>query len=197
MKPDLLHPRRSKALAPNFSLEPANFNACHTVSLKGYGKIDLRPIRLGDQARLVAFHETLSEESIYLRYFEHISLDTRTLPERLAHVCTNTADSLAIVAARPSTRGLAGDILGVGRLTTTQLPGVASFALLIRDELHDTTLAREMLQRLIVIARDYGFTDLEGELLVADHETLTLCHSLDFHLHTIPEDGIVRVSLPL
>jgi len=198
MKVNLIHTTRDRAATcPNFAFLPPHFNPDHTVYSRKYGRIFLRPIRIDDEARMVTFHQGLSEESVYLRYFEHISLDTRTLHERLARVCANTADSFAIVAERHGSASHSTQILGVGRLTTTDEPDTASFATLIADEAINTNLPQEMVARLITIARAYRFRHLTGELLVADSEGLAVCRRLNFNLHTVAEDGIVRVSLRL
>lgn len=194
MKVNLLHPTRERdSHAPCFSTHLEHFEPDHVLYLKEYGRIVLRPIRIDDEAAMVAFHEGLSEESIFLRYFEHISLDTRTLHERLARVCANTADSYAIVAETRATSHHPAKILAVGRLTTTETPHRAGFALLIDDGAKDTTLPLELLKRLMEIAKAFHFTTLSGELLVGDHDTMNLCRDLKFTVRSVPEDGLVRV----
>ena len=48
---------------------------------------------------LVEFHRTLSEQSIYQRYFENLGLDQRIAHERLIRVCFSDYDrELALVA---------------------------------------------------------------------------------------------------
>src|ERR1019366_2981902 len=47
----------------------------------------LRPIRPEDEPLLVKFHEELSEQSVYFRYFEGINLSARTAHERLTRIC--------------------------------------------------------------------------------------------------------------
>jgi len=178
----------------NFAHKPAHLHPEHVVTIHNFGRVKLRPISIEDENGMVEFHQSLSEENIYERYFEHISLDARTLHERLARVCANTADSFAIVAESIKN---GGEILAVGRLTTTAVVNKASFALLVADRAKDTTLARELLMRLIVVARAYRFQTLGGEFLVADHDALNLCRDLGFRLHTVPEDGIVRVTYSL
>lgn len=191
-------PNKPKAAGtPGFMDKIPHFHPDQTLYLKDYGRIKLRPIRRDDEARMIRFHESLSEESIYLRYFEHISLDTRTLHERLARICNNTPESYAIVAERAATNDLAAEIVAVGRLTTTDKPTTASFAILVEDKVQETELPRDLLKRLIEIARIHGFQVLDGELLVADHDMLTICRSFGFSLLTLPEDGIVRVSYTL
>jgi len=194
----ILHPTKNRTTGtPGFMAKSNNFDLEQTIQLKGHGRVKLRPIRLDDEPRMIKFHEALSEESIYLRYFEHISLDTRTLHERLAKVCANSTDSYAIVAESHGTKQHPSEILAVGRLTTTDLPGVAGFAMLVADKVQDTDLAREVLKRLFAIARAHDYHTLKGELLVADHDNLNLCRSFGFNLQTVPEDGIVKVTYPL
>jgi len=47
------------------------------------------------------------------------------------------------------------------------------------------------------LARAFGFEVLTSELLLADHDTLTLCRTLGFTLQSLPEGGMVRVTLGL
>lgn len=188
--------KTKKVCAPDFATPPMHFDPEETIFVREYDRLKLRPIRRKDEALMIDFHGSLSEESVYLRYFEHISLDTRTLHERLARVCHNTGDSLGIVAELPVAGGPAR-ILGVGRLTTTATPGAAAFAILISDEAQETELPRRMLLRLIEVARAHGFDQLTSELLVPDHEMVRLCRASGFDIHTVPEDGMVKVKLTL
>lgn len=194
----LLHPTtKRKGGLPGFLPELERMDSEQAVTLKEFGRVILRPITPADEKPMIRFHESLSEEGIYLRYFEHISLDTRTLHERLTKVCTNSTDSYAIVAERHETSHRRAEILAVGRLTTTEKPGAASFALLMSDHAMTTELPEQVLTRLIEIARAQGFGNVEGELLVCDHDTVTLCRKLGFTTRTILEEGIVRVNLAI
>jgi len=190
---------RMKTIAPfvpSFRTPPGHFDPEATIFLREYDRVKLRPIREDDESRMIDFHGSLSEESVFLRYFEHISLDTRTLHERLIRVCHNTPDSLGIVAELPVGPGTSR-ILGIGRLTTAARPGCADFSILVSDEAEDTKLPRLLLERIIDTAKAYGFDTLTGELLVADHPMLKLCRRNHFELHTVAEDSIVKVRLSL
>jgi acetyltransferase len=109
----------------------------------------------------------------------------------------NSADSIAHVIERQPGPGQAPEILAVGRLTTTDDPYVAAFALLVRDDMQGHGLDLIMLRRLIVLTRAFGFKLLVDDNLVSNHDLLNLCKKLGFTLHTIPEEGIVRVCLTL
>jgi len=172
-------------------------NLDQIVAVKGHGELNLRPIRLDDEQEMIRFHQRISEESIYLRYFEYLGLDRRTTHERLVRICANTPESYAIVVERPATPHHPAAILAVGRLTKTSEPYVASFDTLMTEEETAPQLGKVLLKRLIKLAHAFGFQVLTGELLVADHDTLNLCRALGFFLHTLPQDGLVRVTLDL
>jgi acetyltransferase len=182
---------------PDFGGRPRRINLDQIVAVKGQGKLKIRPIRLDDEQEMIRFHENLSEESIYLRYFEYLGLDRRTTHERLVRICTNTPESYAIVVERPATTHRPAEIVAVGRLTKTSEPYVATFDTLMTDEEGAPQLGKLLLHRLIKLARAFGFRVLTGELLVADHDALNLCRAVGFSLQTLPEDGLVRVTLDL
>jgi acetyltransferase len=182
---------------PDFGGRPRRINLDQIVAVKGHGKLKIRPIRLDDEQEMIRFHERISEESIYIRYFEYLGLDRRTSHERLMRICTNTPESYAIVVERPAALHHPAAILAVGRLTKTSEPYVATFDMLITDEEKAPQLGKLLLHRLVKLAHAFGFQFLTGELLVADHDTLNLCRALGFTLHTLPEGGLVRVTLDL
>lgn len=183
--------------SPDFSGRPRRINLDQIVAVKGHGKLKIRPIRLDDEPEMIRFHEHISEESIYMRYFEYLGLDRRTSHERLVRICANTPESYAIVVERPAASHRPAAIVAVGRLTKTTEPDAATFDTLMTDEEKAPQLGKVLLTRLIKLAHAFGFRVLTGELLVADHDTLNVCRALGFTLQTLPEDGLVRVTLDL
>jgi acetyltransferase len=183
--------------APDFGGRPRRIDLDQIVAIKGQGKLKIRPIRLDDEPAMTRFHADISEESIYMRYFEYLGLDRRTSHQRLVRICTNTPESYAIVVERAATLRHPAAILAVGRLTLTEEPYVANFDTLIVDDANTPRLAKLLLGRLIKLARAFGFRVLTDELLVADHDALNLCRALGFSLQTLDQDGLVRVTLGL
>src|SRR6202158_656829 len=62
-------------------------------------ELPIRPIRPEDEPLMVKFHETLSDRSVYLRYFGSLSLKRRVAHERLIRICFGDYDrELALVA---------------------------------------------------------------------------------------------------
>ena len=170
----------------------------HTVVVKAYGKLKIRAIRPEDEQQMIRFHERISEERIYMRYFEYLGLDQRVSHERLVKICKNGPDSYAIVVAElEGTSRYPAAIVAVGRLTTTLEPYVVSFDTLIADQENAPELGKVLLHQLIKLAHVFGFRILTSELLVSDHDSLNLSRTLGFALQTLPQDGLVRVTLAL
>jgi len=132
---------------PDFCGRPRRINLDQMVAVKGLGKLILRPIRLDDEQEMVEFHRHISDESIYMRYFEYLKLDRRTAHERLVGICTNAPESYAIVAERPAAVHRPAAIFAVGRLTKTSEPYATTFDILITDEAHPTKLPKPLVFR--------------------------------------------------
>src|ERR1700733_9753401 len=88
---------------PNLANFPSIAVAEKLVTVKGYGKVKLRPIRVDDEQEMIRFHSSLSKESVYMRYFEYLGLDQRTSHDRLVRICKNTPESYAVVMESPGT----------------------------------------------------------------------------------------------
>ena len=95
----------------------------------------IRPIRPEDEPLLVAFHESLSERTVSLRYFHAMKLSTRVAHDRLTRICFIDYDrEMALVAERQDPEVDGGrEILGVGRLSKLHGTDEAEFALLVAD----------------------------------------------------------------
>ena len=62
---------------------------------------------------MVAFHETLSEQSVQMRYMQAIKLDERTAHQRLLRICFTDYDrEIALVAERQSQALMTGGPCG-------------------------------------------------------------------------------------
>ena len=145
--------------------------------------VTFRPIRPEDEPLIVAFHERLSEESVYQRYAGFLKLDRRTAHERLIHICFNDYDhEIALVAERRRPETGEREIIGVGRLT--KLPGTSDgeFALLVIDEMQGRGLGTELLRRLIEIGGQENLDRIVAEILQENRPMQHLCQKLGFEI---------------
>ena len=155
-------------------------------------EILIRPIRPEDEPLMVRFHGTLSERSVYLRYFNMSSLDYRVSHERLARICHVDYDrEIALVAERES------EILAVGRLVKSQEANEAEFAMLIGDAVQHHGLGTEMLRRLIEIARAEKLTRVTADILPENEHMLHVSKLLGFRLRHSTEEHVVKAELLL
>jgi acetyltransferase len=149
--------------------------------LKNGTPVTIRPIRPEDEPLLVKFHETLSEESVYHRYFSHLKLDQRIAHERLTRICFNDYDreiALVVEYKRPKTGR--NEILGVGRLSKAHSQNDAEFALLVGDRWQKQGLGTELLTRLVQIARDEKLERVTAVILADNHAMQNVCRKVGF-----------------
>jgi len=141
---------------------------------------------------MVRFHGTLSERSVYLRYFHMMKLDQRVSHERLARICFADADrEMVLVAERDN------EILGVGRLSRAPQAKEAELALLISDGMQGHGLGTELFRRLIEIARAEGLERVTAEILPENDHMVRICRQLGFQVRYSIDEHVVKAELPL
>jgi acetyltransferase len=134
--------------------------------------VTIRPIQPEDEPFLVKFHESLSEESVYHRYFSQIKLDQRIAHERLTRICFNDYDrEIALVVERKDSKTGDREILGVGRLSKAHGLNEGEFALLVSDRWQRQGLGTELLKRLVKIARDEKLAHLTA-IIQSDNQAM-------------------------
>ncbi|MGL6281278.1 MAG: GNAT family N-acetyltransferase, partial [Microcoleaceae cyanobacterium] len=112
--------------------------------------VTIRPIRPEDELLMIKLHESLSEESVYMRYFNPMKLSRRTTHERLQRVCFIDYDrEMTLVADYENPVTGEHEILGTASLSKLHEVNEAEFAVLIIDRHQDQGLGTELLTRLI------------------------------------------------
>ncbi|MBZ5593166.1 MAG: bifunctional acetate--CoA ligase family protein/GNAT family N-acetyltransferase [Acidobacteriia bacterium] len=160
--------------------------------------VAIRPIRPEDEPMMVAFHERLSERSVYFRYFHLLNLSQRTAHERLTRMCFIDYDrAMALVAERENPATGEREILGIGRLTRLHGMKEAEMAVLISDDFHGRGLGTELLRRLIEICRKEKMERMVADILAENRTMQHICERLGFRLTYEPEDGLVKAELRL
>jgi acetyltransferase len=158
----------------------------------------IRPIRPEDEPLIVHFHATLSERSVYLRYFHMINLDRRVSHDRLIRICFIDYDrEMALVAERRDPAAGAREILAVGRLTKAHQANEAEFAVLISDEFQGHGLGTELVRRLIEVAREDKLDRVTADILPENQQMLRVCRLLGFRLRHEVGEGVVKAEFPL
>jgi acetyltransferase len=85
-------------------------------------------------------------------------------------------------------------ILGVVRYVRNPDRQSCEFALTVADEWQNMGIGRQLMHRLMTVARDRGIEIMEGEVLANNSKMLKLCGRLDFRITHDPQDpGVVQV----
>ena len=161
-------------------------------------RLTIRPIRPEDETLLVDFHRTLSEQSIYQRYFETLGFDQRTAHARLIRVCFTDYDrELALVAEWRDPLTDAPLIAGVGRLSRLHDGVTAEFSMLVSDRWQGRGLGTELLTRLVDAGRRDGLQRIVATILGTNGAMIGVSRRLGFTLTGDPMDGSLSASLTI
>lgn len=181
----------TKEQLPRISIRPYPAQYVEDWTAQDGSKILFRPIRPEDEPLMVKFHGSVSDQSIYLRYFQFMKLSQRVEHERLIRICFNDYDrEIALVAVER------GEIIGVGRLRKA-VDTEAEFGVLIIDSAQGKGLGREMLRRLIDVARKEGVTQLNADVHGQNSKMLNLVRKLGFRVSMEPGDPVFQAMLKL
>ena len=156
----------------------------------------IRPIRPEDEPLMVNFHHTLSDRTVYLRYFATLSLSARIAHERLLRICFGDYETEIVLVAEQRVDGKP-KIGGVGRLNKMRGRKEAEVAVLVTDELQGHGLGTELLQRVIGVARAENLTRVCSEMLHDNIAMQAISKRLGFTLRRHPDSGSVTAVLDL
>ena len=161
-------------------------------------RLVLRPIRPEDEPLIVAFHGTLSQRTVELRYFNAMKLSTRVAHGRLTRICFIDYDrEMALVAERKSTSTGEHEILGVGRLSKIRWTDDAEFAVVISDRFQGKGLGTELMARLLQIGRDEKLRRIVGFILSENVAMKSICQRLGFRLEYRGDDPLIHAEIDL
>ncbi len=195
----VLHPTdMSEEDLPQLAIRPYPIQYVTPWSMKDGTSVTIRPIRPEDEPLVVKYHKTLSEESVYLRYFHMIKLQTRVTHERLSRICFIDYDrELALVVDYKNPHTGEHEILGIGRLSKLHGMDEAEFSMLISDRYQCRGLGTELLRRLLEVAKDEKLQRVTAEILTENRAMQHICEKLGFRLTPIPEESLVKVVYEL
>jgi acetyltransferase len=166
--------------------------------MKDGTEVTLRPIRPEDEPLMSKFHETLSDRSVYMRYFSSLSLSSRVAHERLVRICFVDYDRvMALVVDRKDKATGQHRILGVGRLIKLHAKNEAEVAILVSDQCQKQGLGIELLRRVVQIARDERLGRVSAEMLGDNLTVQSIFKKAGFRLRLLAEPSSISAVLDL
>ncbi len=149
----------------------------------------VRPIRPEDEPLLVKFHESLSNQTVYFRYFHSISFNQRIAHERLARICFIDYDQeMALVVEQADSRR----IVGAGRLRKLSGTRDGEFAVILSDDYQRTGLGTRLLKMLLEVGRDENLAHLRADILPENIGMRKVSEKLGFKVHFDVDEGVLK-----
>jgi acyl-CoA synthetase (NDP forming)/GNAT superfamily N-acetyltransferase len=165
---------------------PAHWEA--DVPVRDGRTVRIRPITPADGERLAAFHRSLSDETVYFRFFAPYPELTERDIHRFTHV--DHVDRVALVAT------VGGEFLGVGRYDRIDARD-AEVAFVVRDDHQGRGLGSVLLEHLAAAARERGVRRFVAEVLPTNRRMLATFEEAGYHPSHHIEDGVVSLAFDI
>jgi acetyltransferase len=183
---------------PKPAIRPYPLQYVWNWTLKNGNPVTIRPIRPEDEPLMVKFHETLSDRSVYLRYFCSMSLSRRVAHERLLRICFGDYDrELALVAEGSDPSTGERHIMGVGRMNRIHGKNEAEVAVLVSDRYQNLGLGYELLRRVVQVAREEQLKQVSAEMLPDNIAMQVIMKRVGFQVRPGDDLSSVRAFLNL
>jgi acetyltransferase len=181
---------------PKLAIRPYPAQYVGHWTMKDNTPVTIRPIRPEDEPLMVQFHKTLSEESVYFRYFHMIKLSQRVAHERLIRMCFIDYDrEMALVAEYHNPQTKVKQILAVGRLSKLHGSNEAEFAILVSDRCQSMGLGTELLRRLLQVSCDEKISKVTADILVDNCAMRRVCEKLNFRIKHTAESTVLKAEI--
>ncbi len=187
----ILHPQTVQVKdLPRLAIRPYPRRYESKAISKSGREVLIRPIRPEDEPRIIKFHATLSERTVYFRYLQMMNLSQRTAHERLIRICFIDYDrELALVATYDN------DIVGVCRLHKIHGSKDAEFAIVISDDFQGQGLGKILLDRMIAVARHEGVEHVIADIHAENTPMQAIVRKLGFQIHNGTFTGAAPFNL--
>jgi acetyltransferase len=196
----VLHdPDTDEADLPRTAIRPYPTQYVSHEELRDGTPVTIRPIRPEDEPLMVKFHETLSEESVYMRYFHMMNLNQRTAHDRLTRICFIDYDrEMALVAEHTDPETREREILGVSRLSCRgAAPDEAEFSVLVNDRFQRRGVGTLLVSRILEVGRAENLRRITAEILFDNRPMQNILRKVGFQLRRDTEEMVVKADLDL
>ena len=161
-------------------------------------EFSIRPIRPEDEPMMVRFHGTLSEHSVYLRYFNVQTLALRTSHDHLTRSCFIDYDRhMTLVAEWTDPITGEREIIGVGKLVRSHFENEAELAVSVSDVLQRHGIGLALAKELVEFARHEKLERITACVLLDNRGMRTVLEKVGFTFPSNSNDGVLEADLKL
>jgi acetyltransferase len=145
---------------------------------------------------MVDFHKSLSDSTVYLRYFQMQRLESRVAHERLIRKCFLDYDrEIALVVERLDKETGHRELIAVGRLARQRQMVEAELGIVVADRCQGAGLGTELMRRLLQIARAEKIRRIEAHILSKNSPMVALAKR--FHFDCVSDEDPASLTATL
>ncbi|MBW2056462.1 MAG: GNAT family N-acetyltransferase [Deltaproteobacteria bacterium] len=154
-------------------------------------RILLRPVKISDEPLLKDFFYSLSDKSIYRRFFSRrTDMPHEYLQKFVVIDYSKQTVILAVVE-----HGEREECVGIGQYTVDETGNTAELALVVRDDYQNKGIGSELLSYLTLLAKKQGLFGFTAEVLVDNRPMHHLIRKMGFAIEKRLEAGVVEMKL--
>ena len=163
------------------------------VLLRDGSRILLRPIRVEDTERWLAFVRRLSRRTKYLR-FHHV-LEEMSRDDAVRFCTVDYVNTFAFVAE--VLKEQRKDIVAIGRYYRLPNKHSAEVAFTIEDAYQGKGIGTKLMEWLANVACDNGITNFEADVLAENEQMMAVFRDYGFHVTSDLRWGVYHVTFPI
>jgi acetyltransferase len=147
---------------------------------------------------MIAFHKSLSEETVKLRYFGFLAGDALVAHERLVRICFSDYDrEVALVVETDREARGERQIVAVARLIKAYGVNEAELAIVVSDDWQGKGIGTKLLSDLTAIGRAEGLDRVVGRMLPENYLMQRICRKLGFTLRYNRSEDAMEAEIEL
>jgi len=177
-------------------LMPVGIYPCEleiTVTFRGE-RVFFRPVKAIDESMMQDFFYTLSDRTIYQRYFSAL----RTMPHQTAQTMTTIDYEQEMAIVGLVVKEGRERIIAVGRYgLVRESSDVAEMAFTVRDDWQNIGIGTFLLQYLAQIGVQHGIGAFTAEILETNGPMLAILEKADYPVDYVCDEGVYIVTMRL
>ncbi|WP_321494176.1 GNAT family N-acetyltransferase [uncultured Desulfobacter sp.] len=153
----------------------------------------IRPIKPEDAVPMQDFFESLSSQTVYLRFFTPLKQLSKRMLIQLTQIDYDR--EIALVATFPPQSG--GKIIGSARIIFTANGTEGEFAIMLADSWQGKGIGAALLKSCLAFSKRYGLKRVFGVVLRENKQMLRLADKLGFKKVSTPASGEIELIIDI
>ncbi len=151
--------------------------------------IEIRPAAEADTDAVLRFHQAMSPDNLYLRFFSMSKLAGQQEARRICR--PPDSQHLALLAE------LEGRVIGVASYEPATAPGAAEIAFAVADDMHGRGIATLLLEHLLSLGRARGVQAFTAQTLPENTAMLRVFADAGLTVQRKVADNVIELTMPI